>query len=220
MKTVLFGATGMIGQGVLRECLLDPAVTSVLIVGRSHTGVSSPKVTELIVADLADLSSVEAQLSGQDAVMFCLGISSVGMSETAYRHVTYDMAVNAGKLFASVSPGSKFLYISGAGTDSSAAGRVMWARVKGETENALLSLPLDAYMLRPGIIQPQHGIKSKTRAYRIGYAIARPLYPLLRRLAPGLMTSTSELGKAMIRIAREGAPKRVLETKDLNALGT
>jgi uncharacterized protein YbjT (DUF2867 family) len=218
MKVILLGGTGMVGQGVLRECLLDSNVDAVLALGRAPTGVEHPKLRELVRADLFDLTPVAGELTGYDACLFCLGVSSTGMSEEAYRRITYELTLSVARTLADVNPGSRFLYVSGASTDSSEHGRMMWARVKGRTENALLKLPLDAYMFRPGLIQPLHGVRSKTRAYRTFYAITRPLYPLLRRVAPRLVTSSETLGKAMVAVAANGAPKRILETADINAI--
>jgi uncharacterized protein YbjT (DUF2867 family) len=214
MRVVLFGATGMVGQGVLRECLLSPEVDSVLVVGRSSVGKQHPKLTEVLVPDLAALGEVRDQLSGMDACFFCLGISSVGMKEPEYRHITYDIAVNAGKLLAELNPGMTFVYVSGAGTD----GKGMWAKVKKETEQALLALPLNAFMFRPGFIEPLYGITSKTRTYRVLYTLGRPIFWLFKRLAPRQTLTTESLGKAMIAVARTGAPKRVLEAPDINDL--
>src|SRR5262245_56335881 len=153
MRIVLFGATGMIGQGVLRECLVEPAVTEVLAVGRSATGREHPKLREVTHADLADLTPIEAELRGYDACFFCLGVSSAGMSEDTYRHITYDYTMAAARVFAAQDPDATFIYVSGAGTDSTEQGRTMWARVKGKTENDVLALLPNAYMLRPGYIQ-------------------------------------------------------------------
>ncbi|MFB4275650.1 epimerase [Nonomuraea sp. MTCD27] len=216
MRVILFGATGMIGRGVLRECLLDERVTAVLAVGRSATGVSHPKLREIRHDDLLDLSPVEGELGGYDACFFCLGVSSAGMSERDYRRVTYDFTLAAGETLARLSPGSTFIYVSGVGTD--AQGRAMWARVKGLTENALLALPLEAYMFRPGYIQPMHGVTSRTRLYRVAYVVTRPLYPVLRRFFASGVTTTERIGQAMIAVAERGAPKRILGPADINAL--
>jgi uncharacterized protein YbjT (DUF2867 family) len=171
MKVVLFGASGMVGQGVLRECLLDPDVESVLSIGRSASGQLHPKLRELVHRDFLDYSAVESQLSGFDACFYCLGVSSVGMQEADYRRVTYDFTMAAAQVLAKLNPGMTFVYVSGMGTDSSERGRSMWARVKGQTENALLRLPFKAaYMFRPGAIAPLHGIQSKTRTVRWLYA--------------------------------------------------
>jgi uncharacterized protein YbjT (DUF2867 family) len=219
MKVVLFGATGMIGQGALRECLLGDRVERVLSIGRSSTGQQHEKLRELTVPDLHDLSAVADQLAGYDACLFCLGASSAGMSEADYRRLTYDLTLHAARTLAERNPGMTFLYVSGAGTDSTEKGSSMWARVKGETENALLRLPFKAaYMFRPGYIQPMHGITSRTRLYRVAYGIGAPLYPLLKRLAPGMVTTTERLARAMLHAAEHGAPKPILETRDINAL--
>lgn len=218
MKVVLFGATGMIGRGVLRECLLDDRVSAVLAVGRSPVGVAHDKLRELVHADLLDLAAVEGRLAGHDACFFCLGVSSAGMREGDYRRVTYDVTLNVASTLARLSPHSTFVYVSGAGTD--ARSRTMWARVKGETENALLGLPLNAYMFRPGYIQPLHGATSRTRLYRVAYVVARPLYPLLRLMFPSAVTTTERIGRAMIAVAARGAPRRVLGPSDINALAS
>jgi len=202
----------MVGQGVLRECLLADDVESVVAIGRKPTGQQHPKLREIVQANLAEATiDVEA-----DACFFCLGVSSVGMAEDAYRHVTYDLTLSVARTLASKNPGMTFVYVSGASTD--AAGRAMWARVKGETENALLALPFKAFMFRPGYIQPMHGITSRTRLYRALYVVLKPLYPVLRRLAPNQVTTTEQIGQAMLTVARTGAPARVLETHDINAL--
>lgn len=219
MKVILFGATGMVGQGVLRECLLDPAVEQVLTVGRSATGQRHDKLRELVHQDFSSFAAVEDRLGGYDACFFCLGISSAGMKEADYRHVTRDFTLAAAETLARLNPGMTFVYVSGAGTDSSEHGRSMWARVKGETENALLRLPFKAaYMFRPGIIQPRHGIRSKTRLYRAAYVVMGPLLPVLRAISPGLVTTTEEVGRAMIEAAAHGAPKPLLENTDITSL--
>ncbi len=181
-------------------------------------GLEHPKLREIVRADLYDLTPIADQLSGYDACLFCLGVSSTGMSEEAYGRVTFDLTLSVARTLADVNPGMRFIYVSGAGTDSSEQGRMMWARVKGRTENALLKLPLDAYMFRPAFIQPQHGVRSKTTLYRSMYAVTRPLYPVLRRIAPRMVTSSETLGRAMVAVAANGAPKRILETSDINAI--
>ncbi len=216
MKVLLFGATGMVGQGVLRECLLDPGVESVLAVGRSSTGQRHEKLRELVHTDFFDFSAIESQLSGFDACFFCLGVSSAGMPEERYRHLTYDLTLAVAQVLARLNPAMTFIYVSGLGTDSSERGRIMWARVKGATENALLRLPFRAaYMFRPGFIQPLHGITSKTKLYRVLYALARPFYEVLHALFPGSMTTTEHLGRAMIKAARDGAPGSIVEGRDI-----
>jgi uncharacterized protein YbjT (DUF2867 family) len=209
----------MVGQGVLRECLRDPDVAEVLAIGRTASETSHPKLRQAVVADVADLSELGEGLSGFDACFFCLGVSSLGMAEKEYRRVTFDLTLAVAGTLARQRPGMAFVYVSGAGTDGTERGRSMWARVKGATENALLRLPLRAVMFRPGFIAPLHGIRSKTALYRVFYALARPLSPALVALFPGLVTTTERVGKAMLRVARQGSAKPVLETRDINALG-
>ncbi len=214
MKILLFGATGMVGQGVLREALLDPEIDEVLCVGRASIGEKAPKVREIVCADLYDLAPIADQLAGYDACLFCLGVSAAGMSEAQYRKVTLDLTLSVAKVLAS--PTLRFLYVSGAGTK----GRAMWARVKGETEDALLAMPFrSAHMFRPAVIQPLHGIQSKTRLYRALYTVMAPLTPLLRKTIPRYVTTTELVGRAMLRVAKHGHEKRVLENDDVNALG-
>ena len=221
MKILLFGATGMLGQGVLRECLLAPDVTAVQTVGRSATGQRHAKLREVTHGDLLDYRAIEAQLQGFDACFFCLGVTSSGKTEQAYTQLTYDITLAAAKTLARLNPQMTFVYVSGAGTDSSEHGRSMWARVKGRTENALLQLPFKAaYMFRPGIIQPLHGARSKTGSYRWFYTLSAPLLPLLRYLLPTVVLTTETIGRAMLAAARTGAPKPVLETADINALAS
>ncbi len=218
MKVILFGASGMVGQGVLRECLLDPEVTTILSIVRSSTGQQHAKLREVVHKDFSDFSSLESQLAGFDACFFCLGVSSAGMSEENYHRITYDITIAAAQALVKVNPGMTFVYVSGAGTDSSERGRMMWARVKGQTENALLRLPFKAaYMFRPGVIIPMHGIKSRTRLYRVFYALFWPILPLLKRF-PKYVTTTEKLGKAMLTAAQRGAPKPILESLDINQL--
>jgi len=221
MNVVIFGATGMVGQGVLRECLLDPGVESVLSIGRSPTGQRHPKLRELVRADLLDFSAIEAEMTGLDACFFCLGVSSNGMTEEAYRRVTHDITIAAATTLARRNPEMTFVFVSGAGTDSTERGRTMWARVKGMTENALLRLPFKAaYMFRPGVIQPLHRIKSRTTLYRVLYVVTAPFLPLVKRLFPGSMTTTETIGRAMLAVARHGAPTTILETNDINRAAT
>ncbi len=216
MKVILFGATGMVGQGVLRECLLDSGVEQVLAIGRGGTGAKDPKVRDLIHADFTDFSSIAGDVRGFDACFFCLGVSSAGMNETDYHRVTYDFTLAAATVLAQQSPGMTFIYVSGTGTDSTEQGRSMWARVKGKTENALLKLPFKAaYMFRPGVIQPLHGIKSKTRLYRALYTATAPLFPVLKALLPKYVITTEQVGRAMIAVAKRGSPKVCLENRDI-----
>jgi uncharacterized protein YbjT (DUF2867 family) len=219
VNAIIFGATGMVGRGVLRECLLDPSIDHVLSIGRATTGIQDPKLREVVLTDFLDFAPIESELSGYDSCFFCLGVSSVGMDEARYRRITYDFTMSAARTLARLNPQMVFTYVSGAGTDSTEHGRTMWARVKGETENALLRLPFKAaYMFRPGAIEPLHGIPSKTPFYRAAYVVMGPLFPLLRAIAPTYITTTEQLGRAMIAVAAHGAPKRILETKDINAI--
>jgi uncharacterized protein YbjT (DUF2867 family) len=217
MKVILFGATGMVGQGVLRECLLDPDVTEVLSVGRSQSGVQHAKLREVLHDDFTDFSRIEAQLAGYDACFFCLGVSSIGMDAERYRHLTYDVTMAAAKTLARLNPGMVFTYVTGKGTDSTERGSLRWARVKGKTENDLLKLPFKAaYMFRPSGIQPLHGVRSKTGWINVVYALTAPLLSWMVRAVPTQMTTSEQLGRAMIKVAREGYPKRILESEDIN----
>ena len=217
MRVVIFGASGMVGQGVLRECLLDPELEQVLSVVRSASGQTDAKLREIVHNDFMDFSGIAAELRGYDACFFCLGVSSAGMTEAEYTRVTYAITTAAATTLVRVNPGMVFEYVSGLGTDSTEKGRSMWARVKGKTENALLALPFKAaYMFRPGVIVPLHGIKSKTRVYQIFYAVTTPLLPALRALFPNQVTTTERLGRAMIAVAKKGYPTKVLEMKDIN----
>jgi uncharacterized protein YbjT (DUF2867 family) len=219
MKVILFGATGMVGQGVLRECLLDAGVESVLAVGRSPTGQRHARLREIVHANFLDFSAIESRLAGFDACFFCLGVSSIGMDEERYRHLTYDITLAAATTLAKLNPQMVFVYVTGRGTDSTERGNLMWARVKGKTENDLLKLPFKAaYMFRPAGIQPLHGIRSKTAWVQAIYVAAAPLLTLLNRVAPKYMTTTEQVGCAMIKIARDGYPKPVLESEDINTV--
>jgi uncharacterized protein YbjT (DUF2867 family) len=219
MKVILFGATGMVGQGVLRECLLDPGVETVLAVGRSPVGQRHAKLREIVHLDFMDYSAIESQLAGFDACFFCLGVSSVGMNEERYRHLTYDVTLAAARTLAKLNPGMVFTYVTGRSTDSTEQGPMMWARIKGKTENDLLKLPFKAaYMFRPAGIQPLHGVRSKTPWVQAIYVVASPLLSYLNRVAPNYMTTSEQLGRAMIKVAREGYPKPVLESGDINRL--
>jgi uncharacterized protein YbjT (DUF2867 family) len=217
MKVLVFGATGMVGRGVLRECLLDAGVEQVVCVGRTPTGMLDPKLREIVHQNLADYSGMEESLTGFDACFFCLGVSSAGMKEAEYERVTYGFTLAAAETLSGLNPGMTFIYVSGSGTDGSEQGRSMWARVKGRTENALLRLPLEAYMFRPGFIEPLDGIKSKTASYRLFYSLGKPLFPLLRRTLPNQVLSTRDVGRAMLNVARRGYGKRVLEARDIRA---
>jgi len=219
MRMVIFGATGMVGQGGLRECLRDPQVTRVLAVGRRPTGVSHPKLAELVRGDFHDWSDADGTLAGYDACFFTLGVSAAGMSEADYTRTTYDLTLAAATTLARLNPGMTFIYVSGAGTDSTERGRMMWARVKGRTENALLRLPFRAaYMFRPGMIEAVDGVRPSNALYRRSYAVLGPVIGLVRRLFPTQVVTTAEVGRAMLRVAREGYPRPVLERADIAAV--
>lgn len=219
MKVILFGATGMVGQGVLRECLLDGDVEKVLGVGRTPVGRQHEKLQEIVHSDLYDLSPLEYRLSGYDVCFFCLGVSAAGMSEEAYRRVTYDLTVSVATLLAKLNPSMTFVYVSGAGTDSTERAHMMWARVKGKTENALLQIPFKAaYMFRPAYIQPLHGIRTKTKWYGMLYAVMAPLYPMWKSLLPKYVTTTECIGRAMLKVAKRGASTHVVENSEINKL--
>ena len=209
MKVILFGATGMVGQGVLRECLRDPEVTEVLAVLRSATGQRHPKLREIVHGDFNDFSAL--QLDG-DACFWCLGISSAGMSEAEYTRITYEYTIAAAKVL--VRPTMTFIFVSGAG----AQGTAMWARVKRRTEEALFAMPFkEVYVFRPGMIQPLHGIRSRTRLYNVLYPLLYPLMLVAKLVTPRLVTDTERVGRAMLHIAKKGYPKKVLENPDINA---
>jgi len=213
---MIFGATGMVGQGVLRECLLAGDVERVMAVGRTASGVTHAKLRDLRVPDLMDYRAVEADLSGFDACFFCLGVSSAGMSEAQYTRISYDLTLAAAEVLARLNPQMTFVYVSGVGTDSSERGSIMWARVKGRTENALRRLPFKAtYMFRPGAIQAMHGERSKARASAIAYGLIGWLLPLARAMLPRTIVTTESIGKAMLAVVRHGAPQVVLEPGDI-----
>jgi uncharacterized protein YbjT (DUF2867 family) len=215
MKLVLFGGTGMVGQGVLRECLADARVEQVLLVVRKATGASHAKVLELVQENFFDWTGVAPRFAGYDACLFSLGVSAVGMKEPEYRRVTYDLTLGVAEVL--LQQGVKsFLYVSGQGTDEQ--GRSMWARVKGETESALMRLPfVQVYCFRPGYIQPMYGIRSKIGWYNAVYDVLGWAYPVLRRMAARYVTSTEEVSRAMVNVAANGYPKQVLETRDIYA---
>jgi uncharacterized protein YbjT (DUF2867 family) len=219
MKAILFGATGMVGQGVLRECLIDAGVERVLAVGRSPTGVQHAKLHEAVHDNFTDFSAIESQLAGYDACFFCLGVSSIGMDAERYRHLTYDVTMAAANTLVRLNPGMVFTYVTGKSADSTEQGSVRWARVKGKTENDLLKLPFKAaYMFRPAGIQPLHGVRSKTGWVNAIYVVTAPLLSYLARTAPKYMTTSEQLGRAMIKVARDGYPKPVLESEDINSI--
>jgi uncharacterized protein YbjT (DUF2867 family) len=219
MKVLIFGASGMVGQGVLRQCLSDDTVSEVLVIGRSALAQQHARMRMIVRDNLLDFAGLEAELASVDACFYCLGVSSSSLGEGAYTRITFDLTLAAARALAAAHPGACFTYVSGAGTDSSERGRTMWARVKGRTENALLALPLKAVMFRPGAIAPLHGEVSKTPSYRLFYTLLGPLLPWLNAFFPGYITSTEQLGRAMLTVARQGSPKPVLESADIEKLG-
>jgi nucleoside-diphosphate-sugar epimerase len=218
MKVIIFGSTGMIGKGILLECLEDPNIKTVLVINRQACGIKHSKLIEIVHENFFDFSDIKDQFKGFDACFFCLGVSSAGLDEAKYSKITYDLTMGVAKILVELNPGSVFCYISGAGTDSSEKGRIMWARIKGKTENALLALPFkESYMFRPGYIQPLKGIRSKTRFYNIFYMILKPFYHVLK-LFPGLVTDTVSFSRAMINAAMNGYDKRIIRSKDIYIL--
>lgn len=215
-KVILFGSTGMIGQGVLMECIANPNIESVLLINRNQVNIEHPKVKEILHTDFNDLSSLQNEFSNYNACFFSLGVTSVGLSENEYHKITYELTVKVAEALLNANKDFTFCYISGAGTDSSEKGRTMWARVKGKLENKLLSMPFkNVYMFRPGYIQPLKGIRSKTGWYNLVYTLLRPLYFILKPFK-GIVTDTSSLGKAMVYVALNGYSKRILESTDIN----
>ncbi len=215
MRVILFGATGMIGGGALRECLLAADVDRVLTVGRAKTGQTHEKLRELVVPDLTDFRAIAGELAGYDACFFCIGVTSAGRSEAEYRRITHDTAVAASKALVETNPAMTFVFVSAAGTD--ATSKRMWQHIKGEAENAILALPFrGAYVVRPAIVRPMHGSTSRTLSYRLAYAVIGPLMPAIASLAPRYFTTTERVGRAMLNLVRRGFPKRVLESDDIN----
>jgi hypothetical protein len=218
IQAVIFGSTGMIGKGLLLECLDSADVKSVLVINRQAGGIKHAKLKEIIHKNFMDLSPLAAELANYNTCYFCLGVTSAGLPEEEYNKITFDLTVSVANDLLKINREIAFCYLSGAGTDSTEKGKMMWARVKGRTENALLAMPFKkAYMFRPGYIQPKRGIRSRTRLYNIMYAIFTPLYYVLRPFK-GLVTDTGSLGRAMIRAVASGYGKQILEVKDINAL--
>ena len=219
MKVLIFGATGMVGQGVLRECLQAADVKLVQTFGRTPVGQKHLKLREVVHAEMWQYNGVDDQLSDFDACFFCIGVTSSGMSEKAYTHLTYDMTLAAAEALARLNPRMVFVYVSAMGADTTGKSRIMWERVRGKTENALLKLPFrGVYIFRPGMIEPLDGIKSKTVAYRIFYSLFKPVLPLLRSAMPRHVLSTRQMGQAALTVVRSGARKRVLESADIALL--
>ena len=215
INVIITGVTGMVGEGVLMECLAHPDVERVLIVNRKHYEASHPKLKELLVPDFFDLSEFTAALAGYNACFFCAGVSSVGMKEPEYAHLTYDLTLHFAQTVVAVNPGMVFTYVSGALTDSTEQGKTMWARVKGKTENALLKLPFKkVYNLRPGFMKATEGQKN-VKSY---YKYINWLYPFLKVLMPNQVSTLKEVGLAMINAVLKGYPKPILEIKDIKVL--
>jgi len=214
IKAIVLGATGMVGEGVLHECLNHPQVESVLVINRRPCGVEHEKLKEIIHKDFFDFSTLKEQLSGYNTMYFCMGVSSAGMREDAYRKVTYDLTMHAANIMQEVNPEMNFCYVSGSGTDSTEKGRMMWARVKGKTENDLLKMFQSAYMFRPGYIQP---IKGLNNTYKI-YKVFAPFYPVWKTLFPKYVCTLEDVGLSMINAALYGSEKKVLECKDITEL--
>ncbi|MDQ6421739.1 epimerase [Paenibacillus sp. LHD-117] len=212
MKVIITGVTGMVGEGVLHECLSHPSVLEVLVVNRKPCGKSHPKLKEIIHNNFYELSSIEDELKGYDGCFFCLGVTSVGLTEESYSRISYDLTLQVASTLARLNPEMVFCYVSGSGTDSSERGRSMWARVKGRTENHLMWLPFRrAYMFRPGYLHPTPGLSNGHRYYKW----LSPLYYLLRPFLPNQLLTLRQLGLAMIHSVSRGYPKAILETKDI-----
>lgn len=213
MKVIVFGATGMVGQGVLREALLAADVEQVLAVGRSATGVHHPKLREARVADAGALGGIRAELAGYDACFYCLGVTSVGTDEGEYQRISSDYPLAAAKILKDLNPQLTFVYVSGAGTNPT--GRQRWQRVKGRTENEIIKMFPNGYAFRPAMIQPTRGVRSKTRLYQAIYTATGPLLPTLVKIAPKYVTTTDRVGRAMLRAARTGFPDHVVENAEM-----
>jgi hypothetical protein len=218
IKACITGSTGMIGKGLLLECLDSADVESLLLINRRPLGIDHPKLKEIIHQDMFDISAIKGQLTGCNTCWFCLGVTSAGMSEADYNHITFKLTTSFAKTFLEQNPGSIFCYVSGAGTDSTEKGRVMWARIKGKTENTLINMAFKkAYMFRPGYIQPMRGIKSRTAIYNIFYIFLKPFYFILKSF-PKYVTSTDRLARAMIKTVAGGEQRAVLESADINEI--
>ncbi|MFN8209043.1 MAG: hypothetical protein U0T82_16795 [Bacteroidales bacterium] len=219
LNIIITGSTGMVGKGVLLECLDDQRIGNILLINRNPVGIRHPKIKEILLPDFFQVHTLEEQLGNYDACLFCLGVSSAGMKEDQYRKLTYDLTLHFAKSVLEKNPGLRFVYVSGQGTDSTEQGKMMWARVKGKTENDLMALPFRAaYMFRPGFIEPRRGIRSRTRLYNFLYLLLWPLL-LVFRFTPGMATNSIVLGRAMISAITNGYPKTILENRDINILG-
>lgn len=219
MKAIITGATGMVGKGILLECLDHSEVSEVLVIGRNPVDVKHPKLKELIHKDFSDFSAVTSKLKGYDACFFCMGVSSVGMKEAEYKHLTYDFTLALARKLVQLNPEMTFNYVSGVGTDSTEKGRTMWARVKGKTENDLLNLGFkQAFMFRPGVIIPLRGIKSRTKLYQFMYDYFMWGIKLMKYISPNSIVTTTQLGQAMINSALKGYPEKIIHPKDILTL--
>lgn len=215
-KVIITGATGMVGRGVLLECLDHPEISDVLVIGRSKTGIKHKKLNELTHTDFTDFSVIKEKIAGYDGCFFCLGISAAGLGEAEYKRITYDYTLSLANELLKINPNITFNYVSGEGTDSSEKGKMMWARVKGKTENDLLALGFTkAYMFRPGVILPLRGIKSRTRSYQFMYDYFMWLVKIIRYLSPNSVVSTTQIGLAMIHSISHDYPEKVLRPKDI-----
>ena len=220
MRVLIFGGTGMVGSGVLLESLESDDVTSVVCIGRRPTGRSHPKLEEIVHKDLFDYTSIRDRLTGFDACLFCLGVSSAGMSEEAYHRISYELTLAAAESLVLANPGMTFCYVSAAGADSSESSRFMWARVRGKIENKLLGMPFKAaYVFRPAAIQPLKGVRSRTRWVAALYVVFSPMYPIVKRVFPSFVTDSVTLARAVLWAAGQGHHQTILETRDINALG-
>lgn len=217
MKVIITGATGMVGRGVLRECLVNPIITDVLVVGRKSVGIKHDKLIEIIHEDFFNLNAIEEDLAGYDACFFCLGVSSFRMNERDYSKITYELTLNFAKLLADKNPNFVFNYVSGAGTDATEKGNSMWARVKGKTENDLKKLPYKrSFAFRPGIIKPEKSLPTQTKLYKLLMPLVRGLYPIVKWIAPNAAVTTQQIALAMIYVVRHNPSIGVLESKQIN----
>lgn len=216
LKVIITGATGMVGEGVLHECLQDPAVETVLLISRKTSDITHIKIKEVLLQDFNNFDSIAEELDGYNACFHCMGVSSIGKKEEAYNFVTYQFSMSLAKTLEKINKDMCFCYVSGAGTDSTEKGSSMWARVKGRTENALLALFPNAYMYRPGYIRPTSGLQNTYTAYKL---LDWLVYPVLRATAPGVTNTLAEIGRSMIRIAQKGHEKKILDPVDIRATG-